>query len=165
MSETETATSENLDIVEGTETSTDEPQGKPAETDWKAEARKWEARAKASKADSEDAQKWREYEQAQKPAQERLAEELAQAKAQAEMANASLLRYEIATERGISGEATKLLKGTSREELEAEADLLVSLLASQTKTTSPKPDHNQGKPATGGSSTADQFAAALTDIL
>lgn len=164
MSETETATTETPDVVEDS-TSKAEPQGETKETDWKAEARKWEARAKASKADSEDAQKWREYEQAQKPIQERLAEELAQAKAQAESATASLLRYEIANERGISGDATKLLKGTSREELEAEADLLVSLLASQTKTTSPKPDHNQGKPATGGSSTADQFAAALTDIL
>jgi hypothetical protein len=54
-----------------------EPQGTAAETDWKAEARKWENRAKAAKADSDDASKWREYEQAQKPIQERMAEELA----------------------------------------------------------------------------------------
>lgn len=164
MSNDETATPETSELIEDS-TSEDQPQGEAKETDWKAEARKWEARAKASRADSEDAQKWREYEQAQKPIQERLAEELAQAKTQAEQANAALLRYEIASARGITGDATKLLKGTSREELEAEADLLVSLLTSQNKTTSPKPDHNQGKPASGGITTADQFAAALTDIL
>lgn len=141
----------------------EEPQGKP-ETDWKAEARKWEARAKAAKADAEDAQKWREYEQAQKPAQERLADELAQAKAEAERASAQLLRYEIAAAKGITGEATLLLKGTTRDELEAEADILLKLVASQSKNT-PRPDANQGKPADGGISTKDQFAAALDSIL
>lgn len=143
MSEnTEIATTEEPTI----EVTTEEPQGKP-ETDWKAEARKWENRAKASKADSDDALKWREYEAAQKPAQERLAEELETYKAQATQAEATLLRYEIAAEKGISGDATRLLKGTSREELEAEADLLLSLIANTTKPRTPLPDENQGKPA------------------
>lgn len=126
---------------------TEEPQGTKDETDWKAEARKWENRAKAAKSDSEDAAKWREYESAQKPIQERLAEELAQAKAQTTDAAAKLLRYEIAAAKGITGEATKLLKGTTQEELESEADLLLSLLANQSKPKTPMPDENQGKPA------------------
>lgn len=124
----------------------DEPQGK-SETDWKAEARKWEARAKAAKGDTEAAAKWREYEASLKPIQERLSEELAAEKARAESASAALLRYEVAAEKGISGDATKLLKGSTREELEAEAELLLSLLANQSKPKTPLPDENQGKPA------------------
>lgn len=162
MSETE-ITENN---IEPTEEVTDaEPQGSSTETDWKAEARKWEARAKASKADSEAAAKWREYEQAQKPVQERLAEELAQAKAEASEASTRLLRFEIASRKGIPAEALDLLTGSSSEELEANADKLLSLIANQSKTTTPKPDLNQGKPATGGTSTADQFASALGGIL
>lgn len=126
---------------------TDEPQGEKVETDWKAEARKWENRAKAAKADSDDASKWREYEAAQKPIQERMAEELAQTKAAASEAAAKLLRYEIASAKGITGEATKLLKGSTQEELEAEADLLNALIANQSKPKTPMPDENMGKPA------------------
>lgn len=126
---------------------TEEPHGDKVETDWKAEARKWETRAKAAKADSDDASKWRDYELAQKPIQERMAEELAQTKVAASEAAAKLLRYEIASAKGITGEATKLLKGTTQEELEAEADLLNALIANQSKPKTPLPDDNQGKPA------------------
>jgi hypothetical protein len=164
MSDEQTATTDTTDLVDGAEdTQNDAPQGNPSGTDWKAEARKWEARAKAAKADSDDALKWREYEASLKPAQERLAEELAAAKAQADSATAQLLRYEVAAEKGITGEATALLKGNTRDELEAEADILLKLIASQSKT--PRPDANQGKPATGGTATKDQFAAALDSIL
>lgn len=124
-----------------------EPQGTTPETDWKAEARKWENRAKASKADSEAAAKWREYEEAQKPLQERMAAELTQTKAEAAQAQAELLRFRIASEKGITGEATRLLKGTTQEELESEAELLLSLIANQSKPKSPLPDENQGKPS------------------
>lgn len=116
-------------------------------TDWKAEARKWENRAKSAKADSEAAAKWREYEASLKPEQERLADELAKFKAEASQATAELLRYRIASEKGITGEATKLLKGSTQEELEAEAELLLSLIANQSKPKPPMPDENQGKPA------------------
>jgi hypothetical protein len=115
-----------------------------SETDWKSEARKWESRAKA---DHELAQKWREYEDTQKSEHEKLADELARERAEAAQAKAELLRLRIASERGITGDATKLLKGSTQEELEAEADLLLSLIADQSKPKAPKPDENQGKPA------------------
>lgn len=149
MSENETANETQTEELEAQQTETqtsEEPQGSK-ETDWKAEARKWEARAKAAKSDTDAAAKWREYEASLKPVQERLAEELAAEKARAESAAAALLRYEIAAEKNISGDATKLLKGSTREELEAEADLLLSLLANQSKPKTPMPDENQGKPA------------------
>lgn len=119
-----------------------EPQGDA--TDWKAEARKWEARAKA---DHEVANKWREYEASQKTEHEKLADELARERAEAAQAKAELLRLRIASEKGITGDATKLLKGSTEDELNAEADLLLSLIADQSKPKGPKPDEHQGKPA------------------
>jgi hypothetical protein len=142
-----------------------EPQGTETETDWKSEARKWESRAKKAAADTADAAKWREYEQAQKPEQERQAEKLAQAEADAAAAKATLLKYEVASTKGIPSEAMQLLTGSTKEELEAAADTLLGLIADQSKPKTPRPDQNQGKPAAGGTSTADQFAAALGNIL
>jgi hypothetical protein len=59
----------------------------------------------------------------------------------------------------------QLLTGSTKEELEAAADTLLGLIADQSKPKTPRPDQNQGKPAAGGTSTADQFAAALGNIL
>lgn len=117
------------------------------ETDWKSEARKWEKRAKEANALREDADKWREYEAAQKPIQERLAEELATTKAEAESARISLLRYEVATSKNLPADAIRLLTGSTREELDESADTLLALIATQSKTTPALPDVNQGKPA------------------
>lgn len=141
------------------------PHGNEDETDWKAEARKWENRAKASKADGEDAAKWRDYESGQKTDNEQLAGKLATAEEAATQASTKLLRYEVASEKGVPSEAVDLLTGSSRDELEAAADKLLSLIASQSKTQLTKPDYNSGKPAGKTSSTADQFAAALNDVL
>jgi hypothetical protein len=163
MSEVEITTEEPT-----VEVAAAEPQGNAPETDWKAEARKWENRAKAAKVDSEAAAKWREYEEAQKPIQERMAAELAQTKAEASQATAELLRYKIASEKGIAGEATKLLKGSTQEEIEAEADLLLSLIANQSKPKTPMPDENQGKPANatvGQLTEADLKNMSSSDIL
>jgi hypothetical protein len=125
------------------------PQGEPTDaTDWKAEARKWEKRAKDSSADRELAAKWREYEAAQKPAQERMAEDLATAKQEADSARVALLRYEVAAEKNIPAEAIRLLNGSTREDLEEAADALVALMATQSKPRTPVPDESQGRPAT-----------------
>jgi hypothetical protein len=159
---------ETNEVIEAT-TTTETAEGSQAqaentETDWKSESRKWEARAKAAKADSDDASKWREYEKSLKPAQERLAEELSQVKAEASEAAVKLMRYEVATQKGVPNDAIDLLSGSSREELESSADKLLSLIANQSK--SPiKPDINQGKAAGGANSTADQFASALSQLL
>lgn len=130
-----------------TEVVAEEPQGSQADIDWKAESRKWESRAKAAKSDVEAAQKWREYEQSQKTEYEKLAENLAAAVARAEKAEAEATRQKIAVEKGIPAEALQLLKGSSEEELQAEADLLLSLIANQSKPKTPQPDVNQGQPA------------------
>jgi hypothetical protein len=138
-----------------------EPQGSQ-ETDWKAEARKWEARAKA---DHEAANQWREFETSQKSEVEKMADELARFKAEASESSTKLLKFEIASQKGIPAEALDLLNGSTRQELESSADKLLSLIADQSKPNTPKPDLNQGKPSSGGQSTGDQFAAALANIL
>lgn len=125
-----------------------EPQG-AADVDWKAQARKWEARAKEAQADRELAAKWREYESSQKSEHEKLAEELAKANAIASEATSKLTRYEVAAIKGIPADAIDLLNGSTREDLEAAADKLMSLIADQSKPKSPRPDDLQGKPATG----------------
>jgi hypothetical protein len=155
---TETTTEAAQDVTE-----TSEPQGSATpDTDWKAEARKWEARAKA---DHEAANRWREFETSQKSDFEKIQEELGRYKTEASEASVKLLKYEVATQKGIPSEALELLNGNSREELEEAADKLLNLIANQSKTNTPKPDLNQGKPATGGNSAADQFASALGNLL
>lgn len=140
-----------------------EPQGS-GEIDWKAMARKWENIAKAAKADVADAAKWREFEQNQKSEYEKLSDELARTKAEASEAQARLLKLDVAARKGIPTDALDLLDGSTQEELEAKADKLLSLIADQSKN-KVKPDVNQGKPATGGITVADQFASAIGDLL
>jgi hypothetical protein len=137
-------TTENNEPVEDTKAA--EPQGNASEVDWKAQARKWEARAKDAQADRELAAKWREYEENQKSDHEKLADELARAKAEASQASTELMRLKVASEKGIPADALALLNGSSREELEHAADTLLSLIADQSKPKTPLPDENQGKP-------------------
>lgn len=154
-----------VENTEPTEVEESEPQGEQETTDWKAEARKWEKRAKDANSYKDAADKWRDYEESLKPEQERMAQRLSEAEAEAASARTTLLRYEIASEKAIPAEAVKLLQGSNREELEEAADVLLALIANQSKPKSPKPDTSQGKTSDGGNSTANQFASAIGDIL
>lgn len=151
VSEETTATETEVTATESTPTASTE-----SLEEWKRNARKWE---KLAKADAEAAAAWREYEAAQKPVQERLAEELAATKAEAAKAQQELLRLQIASQKGITGDAARLLKGATQEELEAEADIILSMIqaAQANIPKTPTPDPSQGKP----SSTT---AGAITDI-
>ena len=111
--------------------------------DWKAQARKWEARAKA---DKELADKYRQYEESQKTEYEKLQEELARFKAEAESATLAKTKLEVASEKQLPKEALDLLVGSSREELEAKAEALLSLIGKSVKP-SIQPNPEQGKPA------------------
>ena len=112
--------------------SKEEPQGDT--TDWKAEARKWEARAKEShakaKENAEAAQKLKEMEDADKSEVERAKEAAAKAEARANEAESKALRAEIAAEKGLTLSQAKRLIGSTREELEADADELLEAFSS-----------------------------------
>jgi hypothetical protein len=112
-------------------------------TDWKKEARKWEARAKA---DKELADKYREYESSQKTDFEKLQEELNDYKSKAEANELAKLKLEVATDKELPREALDLLTGSNREELEAKAEALLSLIGKSVKPNI-QPNPEQGKPA------------------
>lgn len=155
----------NSEVVENNDTAevVEEPQG--SETDWKAEARKWEKRAKEANQFREAAEKWQEYEASLKPEQERLADELKQAQSDAQAAKLALVRYEVAADKGLPAESIKLLNGASREELEEAADSLMAIIAKQSEPKTPKVDPTQGRVTQNGTSTQDQFAAAISQLL
>jgi hypothetical protein len=74
-------------------------------------------------------------------------------------------RLEVASEKGITAEAVKLLTGTTREEIESQADALLKLVASQSSPKTPKPIDQQGRSSSESTSTADAFANALGSLL
>ena len=127
---------------------TQEPHGStppaPHEVDWKAQARKWEERAKENKA---KADKWDEQEEANKTELEK-ARELAQAtKAELdalkkEKAHSELVSRVSAT----SGIPANLLHGTTEEELTASAEAIKSFL----ETSKPAYPQDKGGSASGG---------------
>jgi hypothetical protein len=129
---------------------------------WKSRARSWEKQAKENK---DSAIAWNEYQESQKTVEEKRAQELEQLRNELESERMTRVRLEVASERGISGDAVALLTGSSREEVEAKAEALLALIESNTKPKSLQPDNQQGREGALAGSTADQFASALSDLI
>lgn len=98
------------------------PPADPAQdtTDWKAEARKWESRAKEN---STAAQRLAEIEEEKKTDEQKVADRIAAAEQRAADLEIKATRAEVAAAKGIPAE---LLHGGTKEELEAEADALIA---------------------------------------
>lgn len=133
-----------------------EPQNPADGTDWKAEARKWEARAKEN---STAAQRLAEIEEAQKTELQKAIEraEAAEAKAAKFETERQLAgwRSEVAAASGVPAEA---LRGSTKEELQAHADALKPLIAAPRGPVIPK----QGdEPDTSAVSAEREFARGL----
>lgn len=109
------------------------------ETDWKAEARKWEARAKTN---ITAAEKLAEIEEASKTAEQKAAERLQAAETRAAELERKADRAEVAA---IKGVPLDLISGTTREEMEESADKLIAFRGENPGT--PKPDPSQGAKA------------------
>lgn len=127
------------------------------ETDWKAESRKWETRAKEN---STAAAQLAAIEEEKKTAEERLEERAT--KAEKDLADALLERARavVALDKGLTASQAKRLVGSTPEELAADADELLADLGKQS--TAPKADLSQGPKATGGSQDpAQQFAEII----
>lgn len=96
------------------------------ETDWKAEARKWEDRAKANK---EAADRLAAFEESQKTEAQKQADALAEAQSKVKeyetREQVSAWKSEVATATGIPAAA---LAGSTKEEIEAHAETLKSLI-------------------------------------
>lgn len=133
------------------------------ETDWKAEARKWEARAKEN---SDAAKRLAEIEEASKTAEQKAAERLAELEATVKGYEAekqiAAWKAEVAEATGIPAAA---LAGSSKEELEAHAETLKPLI---TPTDEKKaaigpyvPPEGSAPSGALGSTTGDMFAEAV----
>lgn len=100
------------------------------DTDWKAEARKWEQRAKANYSAVE---KLQALEDEKKSELEKAQDKAAQALQEAENAKREAARFRIAATHKISDEYFDLLTGSTEDELTAQAEKISQLIAS-TKT-------------------------------
>lgn len=97
-------------------------------TDWKAESRKWEARAKEN---TVAAQRLAEIEEEKKTDEQKVTDRIAAAEKRAADLESQVIRAEVAAAKGIPAE---LLHGGTKEQLEAEADALIAF-----KGTKPEP--------------------------
>lgn len=108
----------------------EDPQAHAEETDWKAEARKWEARSKSNKAEAdqlrEKAAKWDEAQEAGKSELQRLQEQLAAATAErdalAKEKETAQWAREVAEAKHVPA---SVLRGSTKEEMEAHADAIL----------------------------------------
>ena len=107
------------------------------------------------------AAKFDEIEQASRSDIEKASERAASAERERDDARGRLDRLEVALEKGLTPSQAKRLVGSTREELEADADELLKDLGDSQKPRSPRPDPNQGRSGNGAASTAEQFAAAI----
>lgn len=142
--------SEQEETTEPTETAGPQPEPDvPAQdTDWKAEARKWEQRAKANK---DAAARLQQFEDAQKSEQEKLTEKLSATEKRAVEAELRAARLEVATSKGLPMASVKFLTGDTPDELSASADELLGLL----KKDDPEPSGRPKERLKGGASPAD----------
>lgn len=137
-------------------------EGEPQEqgTDWKAEARKWESRAKenlaAAKANETAAQRLAEIEESQKTEAQKAQEALEQAQRELAETRLQAARAEVAASKGVPVE---LLSGGTREELEAAADALIAFRGEPAK--GPVIPGQGRQPAAAPDSKAEAFGRAL----
>lgn len=113
------------------------PEAPAQDTDWKAEARKWEERAKANKTAAE---KLAEIEEASKTAEQKAAERLQAAEKRTVELEQKADRAEVAAEKGVP---IGLISGSTRAEMEASADALIEFRDANSPGI-PKPDPSQG---------------------
>lgn len=127
------------------ETTTGDETTEPAAVDHKAEAEKWKALSRKhetqAKANAEAARKLKELEDADKSESDKLRATAEENEKKAAAAEARALRLEVAAEKGLTPAQAKRLVGATREELEADADELLSTF---------KPADTGGASDTGG---------------
>ena len=150
-------------------------QAETDQTDWKAEARKWEQRAKENKQAATELDKQRK---AAMTGTERL---VAEAEERGRTAAVSDFGKRLATSeiRAVAASAGADLTGVFdyldigrfvTDDGEPDEKAIKAFVAglpavNDGKPRAPRPDQNQGRQTSGSASTADQFAAAVGDLL
>lgn len=147
---------------EATSEKSQEQEPEQKTTDWKAEARKWESRAKenltVAKANEGAAKRLAEFEESQKTEAQKSQERLEAAEKRAAELESKATRAEVAAAKGVP---VALLSGSTQEELEAAADALIAFKGEQpTGPVIPNQGKTPNKPA---GTSADRFASALDE--
>lgn len=91
--------------------------------------------------------KLKEFEDRDKTEAQKLTERATEAETRAAQATASLLRYEVASDKKLPAGWAQRLQGSTKEELEADADKLLADLGTQQQRNSPSFDGGVRKPA------------------
>ena len=105
--------------------------------------------------------KLKEYEDANKTEAEKTADHLAALEKASAESRSRAERLEVALDKGLPKVLAARLQGSTREELEADADELLKLVGEQ-KQASPKPDPSQGHGGAGAKPTSMEEAIAAT---
>lgn len=137
------------------------------ETDWKAEARKWESRAKENRTAAEELQQLKD---AEKSELQRATEAAEAAQRELAASKSEAARLRIAAKHGIGEDHLDLLTGANEDELEAKAEKLAKLITTPTTQEPARKgawapfDPDEGKsPKSLPGNPADRFASALDD--
>ena len=120
------------EAVEAAESAPTEGAAPAAETDWKAEARKWEARAKENfakaTANQDAAARLAEIEGSQKSEAQKLQEQLEALKSRAESAERDKQRLSVLAKHQIPEDYQDLVQGSDADSLEASAVKVKTLI-------------------------------------
>lgn len=151
-----------------------QPETGEAEVDWKAKAREWEKRAKQNHAQLQEllpkAQQFDALEAASKSDLQRAQEQIAALQQQAANNERQALIVSVALEKGLPASLARRLQGESRDDLEADADELLSQFQANqsTEPRAPRADPSQGSSANGRTAASDpaqQFASVIRSQL
>ena len=159
MSEPSTGT------TEGQETNQQEGAGATSDTtDWKAEARKWEQRAKAN---TDAAERLQALEDAQKSEAQKQQDALAAATAERDQLRLDMMRRDAAAKVGLPPEMAARLQGSTAEELETDATALAPLIAARQEEERKQAfrDSSAGKSSGAATTPADAFAQVVDKFL
>jgi hypothetical protein len=162
---------ENTDAPEAPEAQTE--QGNPAEdalgdAGKQALDRMKRDKRAAEKRASDLESRLKEFEDRDKTEAQKLAERADAAERRAVEAEASLARFQVALEEGLTPSQAKRLVGTTVEELRADAQELKADLAAASQPRAPRPDPSQGRdpgrpdPGPGFARLVDAYATSST---
>lgn len=135
-------------ITPEVETTEEKQENSEKEVDWKAEAEKWKALSRKNEEEAKKlrpaAQKLQEIEEASKSELEKSQARLAELERVAAERESAALRAEVALAKGLTPTQAKRLVGSTREELETDADELLADLKASKPSPAPSAD-GQGK--------------------
>lgn len=165
MPETDSTATETTETEQ--QSATDESQ-----VDWKARAREWEAKSKANHKRVQElepkAKQFETLEAASKSELERAQEQTTALQQELATTQRTALVASVALDKGLPANLARRLQGESREDLEADAEELLSQFGttSQTTTRTPAPDPSQGSSANGGAhrTPVSEFAALIKQM-